>query len=275
MTEVRDVTAEEISAFKRDGWAFLPQLIPESHAATLKERAEARLGVHVDRDPEIDNRFSIWSSYTDYGKKIDPLYWEIATSNTIGRNASRLLGRDSSIRLFSELLAVKVPRRVMGNTIVKASEPTGWHQDWFTRGVDRTTLTIWIALNHIPPERGSMRFFSGSHKLGALGVSAHEASAFGAPDEPELPERWPDLAQCPVSAPLYLRPGDATVHSAFVVHSAPANSTDAPRWVYLMGLYPGDAVYNGQPLGAFVGTDLKLGQVIDSPKFPIIYEPAP
>jgi hypothetical protein len=40
-----------------------------------------------------------------------------------------------------------------------------------------------------------------------------------------------------------------------------------------MGLYPGDAVYNGQPLGQFAGTGLKLGQVIDCPQFPIIYEP--
>jgi hypothetical protein len=271
---VREVTPEEVAAFKRNGWAHLPRLISESDALTLRERATARLGVHADGDPDIDKRFDIWSSYVDFGRKIDPVFWSVSTHKNIGRNASILLGRNSSIRLLSELLAVKVPRRFAGDKVVEGSAPTGWHQDWFTRGVDRTTLTTWMALNDIPPERGSMRFLNGSHRLGALGVSAHEAVAFGAPDEPELPQRWPDLADCPVSAPLHLRPGDATVHNAFVVHAAPANTTDEPRWVYLMGLYPGDAVYNGQPLSQFAGTNLKFGQVIDCPQFPVIYDPA-
>ncbi len=273
MISVREVTPQEVAAFKRDGWAHLPQLIPESDAIMLRERAEAKLGANADSDPDIDVRFDIWSSYVDFGRKVDPLFWSVSTHKNIGRNAAKLFGRSSSVRLLSELLAIKVPERTSGNKTIKASAPTGWHQDWFTRGVDRTTLTTWIALNEIPPERGSMRFLNGSHKLGALGVSAHEAVAFGAPNEPELPDRWPDLAECPISEPLHLRPGDATVHSAFVVHSAPSNTTREPRWVYLMGLYPGDAVYNGQPLGQFAGTNLKLGQVIDCPQFPVIYDP--
>src|SRR5690606_30016054 len=30
-------------------------------------------------------------------------------------------------------------------------------------------LGLWIALDHVPPERGSMRFLSGSHAAGPLG----------------------------------------------------------------------------------------------------------
>ena len=171
------------------------------------------------------------------------------------------------------MLAVKLPVEPSPDGRRTGSDPTGWHQDWFTRGVDRTTMTMWIALNDIPPKRGSMRFLTGSHKLGALGLAAHESTAFGAPDEPPLPERWPDLADCPISEPLHVHPGDATAHSAFVVHSAPANTTSEPRWVYILGLYPGDAVYNGQPFPNLEEAGLKMGQVIDHPLFPVIYTP--
>jgi hypothetical protein len=263
---VRDVTDDEVAYFWENGWARLPALIDPALAAELLARAKARMGERGDaheRRPGIDLlTAALWHDYHDIARE-DGLYWALATHPTMGRNASRLLGRDMSIRLITETLGVKLPA-----TWSKASAKTEWHQDAPNLPVERTTMVTWIALDEITPEMGSMRFYEGSHKLGSMGKADMDGRSAA------LPDVWPRIRQCPLSEPLQLAAGDATVHQSLVVHGAPQNTTDRARWTYVIAYYPGDARYNGLPNHALDGCGFAPLQVIDHPRFPVVYAPA-
>jgi hypothetical protein len=283
---VRPVSATEVAAFKEEGWTVLRSLIDPAYAASLLGLAQRLLGEDADlpRRPGIDLELSFYHDYKDVGRREEPLFWSVATSRTLGQNAARLLGRDSSIRLVTESLAVKLPRGARGPGPEIGSSATEWHQDWPGRGVDRTTLNFWVALDDLPPESGVLRFYRYSNRLGSLGSTAVTAGNRGGRDlkyserhvrdNRSLPEKYPYLAELPISEPMYLRPGDATVHNAFVVHGAPENLSDRPRWSYIVVLYPGDAIYNGYASYLFANSGLQCGDEIDHDDFPEIYTPA-
>jgi ectoine hydroxylase-related dioxygenase (phytanoyl-CoA dioxygenase family) len=63
------------------------------------------------------------------------------------------------------------------------------------------------------------------------------------------------------------------VHGSWTVHSAPANTTDDPRWSLMMILFPADAVYQ-QEHRVVAGLGLELRGGFDHPDFPTVYEPS-
>jgi ectoine hydroxylase-related dioxygenase (phytanoyl-CoA dioxygenase family) len=74
-----------------------------------------------------------------------------------------------------------------------------------------------------------------------------------------------------LSAPNHLKPGDATIHDWMTVHAAPENSTDEPRWVYTDSLFPADTLFTGAQQRRTDGLDLKVNEVFDHPRFPLVY----
>ena len=101
---------------------------------------------------------------------------------------------------------------------------TPWHQDQRYWPLDTTnTITMWMPLVDVPDEVGTMTFASGSHRHGELGpwVIGDESEAGFA----EIVEHL-DL---PLQTHGALRSGDATFHSGWTLHRAPANGTDLLR----------------------------------------------
>jgi ectoine hydroxylase-related dioxygenase (phytanoyl-CoA dioxygenase family) len=86
-------------------------------------------------------------------------------------------------------------------------------------------LNIWIALVDLTPEMGTMQFLSRSHRAGMLG------RYFNRRDDVTLIDEHPwVLDEFEMSPPISLKAGDATVHDMNVIHAAPANSSNTPRW---------------------------------------------
>lgn len=117
----------------------------------------------------------------------------------------------------------------------------------------------------LTPEMGTMQFLSRSHRAGMLG------RYFNRRDDVTLIDEHPwVLDEYEMSPPISLKAGDATVHDMNVIHAAPANSSNTPRWVYSTLWLPVSARYTGasnhrtDPLG------LTLDMPMDHPKFPII-----
>jgi hypothetical protein len=220
--------------------------------------------------PKIDewkNRQVVDSGYwRDYHylareDKLEPFY-SIAFSREIGRNSQRLIGRDVAVRYNTDFVAVKVP----GPPDSPANRPTDPHQDFVGVPFDRAgNHNYWIALDEVSPEQGAMRFYSGSHRLGPLGLTG--------PDHEQVFESYHALLaeECELSPPLHLRPGDATVHSSLTIHLAPSNTTERPRIGYVLAYLPADSRYTGAPFHNTDGTGLQQGDRFDHPKFPIIY----
>jgi hypothetical protein len=278
-TEPRALTDAEIQHYWDNGWAKIDQLIPAEHAAALLNRVKERMGeggdAHTPRASDwTGNKTSNnWLSYHGLVFE-DDLFKAFYFSKTMGRNMQRLLRRDVHIRHHLDIIACKMPKGQPG------SGPSIWHQDFIANGHDRAgSAVFWLALADVPAERGVMRFRSGSHKLGELGSLRGEwkvGDQFHGEEKQDMTDHgdnylrvYPFLdEECPISPPLDLRAGDATIHHSLVLHSAPANSTDKPRWVLLAAYAPGDVLYTGRPgnlaieKAALDGETLEIGEEI-------------
>jgi hypothetical protein len=178
----------------------------------------------------------------------------------MARNAQALVERDAPINYLADDILVKMPR---GH---EASHPTGYHQDIVNFPFDRPGfITFWIALDEIAPDQGALRFYSGSHHHGPLKPSD--------PREGGLPEHYADVvAKCPLSDAVRLAPGDATVHSGLVIHGAPENTTERPRWALQLGYFPADTCFNDGrfPPGIWDDVPIETGKPVRHPKFPVV-----
>jgi Phytanoyl-CoA dioxygenase (PhyH) len=257
--DIRDVNDAEVDSFWEVGWVKLPGLISSEAAGDLLKRAKAILGENAD-DREIDaQRHRDFAGFRDYYRisEVDELFRAFRLSTQSGRNAARLFDRDMQIRSVTDLLAVKMPASKQG-TVGRGADVTEWHQDHGAVPVRGNSLAFWVALDEVTPEMGSVCFYEGSHRLGQMGWD---------------PTGFPRVQKCPLSAPLTLAPGDATAHLGLVVHGAPENKTERPRWGYICNYFPGRAPYTGAPSHHLGGAVIESGQPLDLPAFPVVYDP--
>jgi hypothetical protein len=258
----RNVTAAEIAHYREFGWVKLDKFVPPGRVAALLAMAKDKMGEDGDRNapPEA---FSYFNPLTMRGLD-DPTLGPIIEH--VGRNARALMARRApvGIRYFTDYFAVKLP------TSKKKANRGGagssdWHQDYAASASDRSGgMVFWTALADLPPEKGTMAFLNGSHRFGAMGHYATYGHGNLLDSYPEL------LDECKSSGNLAYSAGDVTVHSNMTVHSAGANRTDSPRWTYIVIVNPADACWTGGPADAFDTTGLRLHEIMDEGRFPII-----
>jgi ectoine hydroxylase-related dioxygenase (phytanoyl-CoA dioxygenase family) len=264
-TDIRDVTDEEVAAYREQGWAKLDGFVGAESVERLLAHFQERMG--VDASAIVDTRSgtpglkgrgvsALWQMYENPSKQ-DEWVRSWSHSAAIGRVGARLLGTPA--RWYNDQVVCKLPAARDGG-------PTPWHQDLSYHALDRRgRMSIWIALVDIPPEKGTMRFLTGSHMTPPLGRYVHRSDGVDTvSDHPWLLDRFE------VSPPLHLRAGDATVHDSQLVHSAPENATDELRWVYSLTLIPHDTLYTGSANRLTDGIGLTVNQPFDHPDFPVL-----
>jgi ectoine hydroxylase-related dioxygenase (phytanoyl-CoA dioxygenase family) len=262
---VRDVTDEEAAFYRAKGWVRLDGLLSQELVEEILRRAKQRMGEHLENEMP-DNRAGImnpalralWRDWQNPAEE-DDFFRRLSQSRAMGHVASRLLrGRD--VRWWSDAILCKLPASEGGSR-------TPWHQDFPYLSTDRIGLmNVWVALVDIPPERGTMRFLSGSHRLGPMGRVIHRT------DGKDLLDLYPWIGdEYELSAPNHLKAGDATVHDWMTVHAAPENATDQPRWVYTNSLFPADTLFTGAQQRRTDGLGLEVNEVFDHPRFPVVY----
>lgn len=259
--EPRAATEDEVAHYHRYGWVKMEGLISPELAAEMLDLAKAEIARESDGTRSHDR--PVWKDVYNLGRDdgIEP-FATLTRSPVIGRNAQRFMRRDVPIGFHADMLAVKMPSGHGSGGM------TGYHQDFPNFPLDRVgLLTFWMALEDMVPEQGVMQFLSGSVREGPLGKRDLTSDARGLLDHyPYLEEEYP------LSPPMSLKAGDCTVHSSTVVHGAPANTTDRPRWSYLMSYYPADARWTGAPHHIFSEeAGMKLQEPAISPRFPIIF----
>jgi hypothetical protein len=268
---MRDVTDAEVEHYQQKGWAKLDGLISAELAAEILAtvRAEIEGGGVDERDISTytNDRRGVgdrrqWRDlrFPARDNGLEPLA-SLVFGKEIGRNAQRLIGREVPVNYHADIIAVKMPQ---GHV---ASQPTGWHQDWVNFPFDRVGfLSFWIALEDMPPERGVMRFLDGSHHAGPLGRMGIDA-------ETDLTTHYDGLLErYPISPEFGLKAGDATVHDAMVVHGAPENSTDKPRFAAILSYHPADTCFTGAPHYIFTPElGLEPGKPIKHDLFRVVY----
>lgn len=248
---VREITDEEIAQYHEQGWVMLRSLVPPEMARRLLERATAkvegtrRVGAMEPEERKeppyrTERAVALNRAHAELVRDTaDPLH-SLVFNARMGRAAQRLSnwarlgGVPSAMRYHTGFVGWKPP----------GAGGTPYHQDSTEEGPDRIgALMFWLALDEVTPEMGAMRFVTGAHREGPLGMVLHEAY-----NGKDLLEQLPNLLQIyELSPPFHYQPGDATVHGGYMIHGAPPNTTDRDRWSYIFGYIPADTRYiNGK-----------------------------
>ena len=257
----RDVTDEEVAHYEKNGWVKLTKFLHPAIVNTLLERGIMLMGPDGQSNEDYGIRQSYFNPFPCNGLSV-PEIREMLFG--IGKNAKRLMNRKSGTgtRYFFDTFVPKLPAAKVSRR--GGNGPTSFHQDFITFAMDRSGgMQFWVPLEPCGPEKGTMSFINGSHKMGVLG----NYSAYRGLD---ISEVWPELLEMEVSGPMTYELGDVTVHNHLTVHGAGSNTTDSPRWALITSTLPVDAHWNGSPPEAFDPAHLKPYEPLDEERFPTL-----
>lgn len=264
---IRNLTEDEISTFREQGWLHVPALISPELAGRLLEKARTIMGDEAlvstgagggAEDPAFAEYRDILRNYLGMWR-VEPLMEQVSHSRELARNVSRLL-HGHPVRFFNDEVLVKPP-------LERGGKATPWHQDFPHGAFDRTGLVnIWISLMDLPANGGAMSFLTGSHRQGPLGRTLLERE--------DVLAQNPWLAQeCPPSPAPAMKAGDATIHGDLTVHGGPAFKGPHWRWAYLVNLMDATVRYSGGPSYGERLEGVEANEPYPEARYPTLYRP--
>ena len=192
-----------LSAEEVDAWAPVIRevargITPENRRSAHQDAMLAKAFLQLQNLWRADQRMRAFSLATRFGQV-----------------AADLLGVDA-VRMYHDQAIFKEP----------GGAPTPFHQDQYYFPLDGDEIiTMWMPLVPVTAEMGSLVYGTGTHRLGHLGE-------FEASEESERVFRQV-MADKGIELETHgaMEPGDATFHTAWTLHGAPENTTDAMREV--------------------------------------------
>ncbi|WP_157244311.1 phytanoyl-CoA dioxygenase family protein [Nonomuraea typhae] len=247
---VRQANADEVAAFREQGWVRLARLVDPATVDMLRERALEHLRDRRDAAGGIIDQ--AFGQSRDIAER-DEAFAALAVSPALAATAAAMLHDVAAVRVQVTNLLVKEPGE---------HGATQFHQDFPWMPMDRSAmLTVWLALVDVPADMGALRFYTGSHRHGLLGRS------FTAEGDDQL-SLHPWLGDLELSPPLDLKAGDATVHHALTVHGAPVNRRAETRLSFTVTYFDAAALYTGAPYKQTDGLGLRVNEPFEHPRFP-------
>lgn len=216
----REITADEIEAFDRDGVVMLTAMFDRTWIELLDAGLQAHLRSPTARarvwHRDDAGRTMFWDSMAWLGV---PEYRRFVFESPAAEIAGRLM-RSAHVHYFFDAVFVRSPGTQF---------PTPWHQDepyWSVHGHD--TCTLWMPLVPVRAEQ-SLAFVPGSHRTGVVfdqpdfgtlnpdGKVAIDRSDFSAVAEVDVPDIDADRARFGVVS-WDMRPGDCVVFNGRTLH---------------------------------------------------------
>lgn len=261
------VSAEQVDAYRRDGFIVLPELLAASELAMLRNAVEE--SVHAigrqriagtweyaepddHREAVALQRLNLW--------KIDSRVRRIFLDVDLGRMLCALSGNEG-LRILHDQTFFKPP---WGN-------PTAFHLDMPNWAFSSPhSIQIWIALDDMSARNGCLYFLPASHRLTREDATASVRGDLGA-----LFAIYPELSEVEAWA-AEVAAGTAIVHNGLTVHAAAPNMTPHWRRAMTCQYMPGDARFNGNRciLTRSQLARLRVGDLLDDEEHhPLVWPP--
>lgn len=255
--------SEQVSQFERDGFIHLKSVLsPDVLSDYGREITRLTIALSTQTKPleertTYDRAFLQVMNLWEQSERVRAF----VLNKTLGRIASELL-RVRGVRLYHDQSLYKEP----GGGIT----PAHADQYYWPLSSDRT-ITAWIPLQDVPMQMGPLCFYAGSqHEAFGrdLGISDESEAAITAMMESR---RFP-LVQNPYEL------GDVSFHLGWTFHKAGPNVSTLARSVMTMIYMDVDMVLQKPSNGIQEGDwaqwcpGARIGEVIRTPKNPVIYE---
>jgi ectoine hydroxylase-related dioxygenase (phytanoyl-CoA dioxygenase family) len=204
------LTAEQISAYRRDGFLSPLAIFGESDADAVRRQFDA-LEAEVGRDRAgiglVDRHFD------------QPFILELAKHPVVLDAVEGLIGTD--ILLLATHFFCKYGE---GDS---AEKFVAWHQDVTYWGLEPPqALTVWYAVDSSDRENGCMRVIPGTH---SAGIREHAKADRGG-NLLSINQEVPVTREEDASAvDLILRPGEASIHDGAAIHGSLPNCSTRRR----------------------------------------------
>jgi ectoine hydroxylase-related dioxygenase (phytanoyl-CoA dioxygenase family) len=233
LDDTRFVATDVVAGFRRDGHALVRGLLSAEEVQAYRPVIEAAAAHHNRETRPLAERSTYGKAFLQIMNlwRHDDAVAKFVLAHRFASAAAQLLDVEA-VRLYHDQALFKEP----------GGGPTPFHQDQYYWPLDTDlTITMWMPLVDVAAQVGSMTFGSGSHRLGFLG---HHAIS----DESDVAFRsMVDARGIALATHGALTAGDATFHSGWTLHGAPANPTPMMRSVMTV-IYFADGARVSEPM---------------------------
>jgi phytanoyl-CoA hydroxylase len=241
------VSTELVDDYRKYGFVRVPEILRSDEVEYFRGAAEKFLEKHRSDSYHTSGVFTqlvnVWRQ--------DETLRELTLHKRIAKVAERLAG--IPVRIWHDQMLVKEPHN---------NAATEFHQDrpYWPHADDQHSLSAWIALVDVPPERGCMTFLPGTqHRKGLRPQNLqNEEDLFQL--DPSL--RWIQRITVPLKA------GDCTFHSSYTGHMALPNRTSLARLAHVNIYMDAATRYDGKPHVVTEPLGLSAGDPLDGEMFP-------